>query len=205
MERGARPAVTPDTRLTPDFFARDVRVLARDLLGRVLRTATPDGPTAGLIVETEAYRSDETCCHTFRGRTARNVSMFGPPGTAYVYFIYGMHHCVNLVGESEGSGCAVLIRALVPTEGLDLMRARRGPKAPDARLCNGPGSLCRALGIDRSWDGLDATTGDRLAILAGTPIVDADVLTSPRIGVVGRPEDVALPWRWRQRGVPGLR
>lgn len=204
MERGAGSPVSTDARLPPDFFARDVRVLARDLLGRVLRTITPDGPTAGVIVETEAYRRDESCCHTFRGRTARNASMFGPPGTAYVYFIYGMHHCVNLVGESAGSGCAVLLRALVPTEGLDLMRARR-PKAPDARLCAGPGSLCRALGIDRSWDGLDVTSSDRIAVLAGTALADADVLTSPRIGVVGRPEDVALSWRWRQRGVPYLK
>lgn len=197
--------MTPDTRLPPEFFARDVRVLARDLLGRVLRSVTPDGPAAGLIVETEAYRSDESCCHTFRGRTARNAAMFGPPGTVYVYFVYGMHHCVNLVGEAEGSGCAVLIRALVPNEGIDLMHARRKRKIPDAQVCLGPARLCVALGIDRSWDALDATTSDRISVLAGSTLDDADVLTSPRIGVVGRPEDVALPWRWRQRGVAGLR
>lgn len=195
----------PDARLPPEFFARDVRVVARDLLGRVLRAVTPDGPAAGVIVETEAYRRDESCCHTFRGRTARNASMFGPPGTAYVYFIYGMHHCVNLVGEAEGSGCAVLLRALVPTEGIDLMRERRGPKVTDARLCAGPGSLCRALAIDRTWDGLDVTTSDRVAVLAGDALPESEVLTSPRVGVVGRPEDVALPWRFRQRGVPHLR
>lgn len=194
-----------DARLPPEFFARDVRALARDLLGRVLRTVTPEGATAGVIVETEAYRRDESCCHTFRGRTARNASMFGPPGTAYVYFIYGMHHCVNLVGEAEGCGCAVLVRALVPTEGIGLMRERRGPKVTDARLCAGPGSLCRALAIDRTWDGLDVTTSDRVAVLAGDALPESEVLTSPRVGVVGRPEDVALPWRFRQRGVPHLR
>lgn len=191
-----------DTPLAREFFARDVRLVARDLLGRVLRTTTPDGPTAGVIVETEAYRRDDSCCHTFRGRTARNAAMFGPPGTVYVYFIYGMHHCVNLVGEEEGSGCAVLLRALAPTEGLDLMRRRRGPKAPDVRLCAGPGSLCRALGIDRSWDGINLATSERIAILAGTPVTDGDVIASPRVGVTGRPEDVALPWRWRRRVVP---
>jgi DNA-3-methyladenine glycosylase len=190
-----------DAPLPRSFFARDVRVVARDLLGRTLRTVTAEGVAAGRIIETEAYRRDESCCHTFRGRTPRNGSMFGPPGTVYVYFIYGMHHCVNLVGEAEGSGCAVLLRALAPLEGLALMRQRRGPKAPDARLTHGPGSLCRALGIDRGWDGLDATASDRIALLAGEAIGDHEVVTSPRVGVVGRPEHVALPWRWAWRGV----
>ena len=119
------------------------------------------------------------------------------------YFIYGMHHCVNLV--TAGDGAAVLLRALVPTEGVDLMRARRGPKAPDSRLCAGPGSLCRALGIDRAWDGLDAASDERIVLHAGAPLADDDVLVGPRIGVVGRPEDVALPWRWRERAAPARR
>lgn len=179
------------------FFARDVLVVARDLLGRVIRTRTPEGVTAGRILEAEAYRPDDSCSHSSRGSTARTATMFGPPGHVYVYFIYGMHHCMNLVGGATGS--AVLIRALQPTEGVELMRARRGPKAPDARLCAGPGSLCRALGIDRTWDGLDAAADGAISVLAGAPVPDAEVVVGPRVGVVGRPEDVARPWRWRER------
>jgi DNA-3-methyladenine glycosylase len=196
-------ATDPTARLGRDFFARDSLLVARDLLGRVIRTRTAEGETAGRIIETEAYRPTESCSHSSRGRTARTASMFGAPGTVYVYFIYGMHHCVNLV--TAGDGAAVLLRALVPTEGVELMRARRGPKAPDARLCAGPGSLCRALGIDRAWDGLDAASDERITVYAGTPTAEADVVVGPRIGVVGRPEDVALPWRWRERAAPARR
>ena len=191
-----RPTSDP-RRLGREFFDRDVLVVARDLLGRELRTVTADGAAAGRIVEAEAYRRDDSCSHSSRGRTARTATMFGPPGGVYVYFIYGMHHCMNLV--CAGDGAAVLVRALEPTEGLELMRARRGPKAPDARLCAGPGSLCRALGIDRSWDGVDAAASERLLLRAGAPTPDAAVVSGPRVGVVGRPEDVALPWRWRER------
>ena len=196
-------ATDPTARLGRDFFARDSLRVARDLLGRVIRTRTAEGETAGRIIETEAYRPTESCSHSSRGRTARTASMFGAPATVYVYFIYGMHHCVNLV--TAGDGAAVLLRALVPTEGVELMRARRGPKAPDARLCAGPGSLCRALGIDRAWDGLDAASDERITVYAGTPTAEADVVVGPRIGVVGRPEDVALPWRWRERAAPARR
>ncbi len=99
----------------------------------------------------------------------------------------------------------MLIRALEPIEGLELMRERRGPKAPAAKLCAGPGSLCRALGVDRSWDGLDVVTSAEISLHAGRPLADADVLVGPRIGVVGRPEDVALEWRWRERAAPPRR
>jgi len=190
-------------RLPREFFARDARVLARDLLGRVIRTSGPEGVTAGRVLETEAYRPTDSCSHSSRGRTARTATMFGPPGGLYVYFIYGMHHCMNLV--CEGDGAAVLIRALEPIEGVALMRERRGPKATDAKLCAGPGSLCRALGIDRSWDGTDVVTSGRIAVHTGLPTVEADVLVGPRIGVVGRPEDVALEWRWRERMAPARR
>ncbi len=190
-------AADPADRLPRAFFERDPLVVARDLLGRVIRTEGPEGVTAGRIVEAEAYRPTDSCSHSSRGPTPRTASMFGTPGTVYVYFVYGMHHCVNLV--TAGGGAAVLLRALEPTEGLALMRQRRGPKAPDGRLCAGPGSLCRALGIDRGWDGLDAVQADRIVLLAGAPVADVDVLVGPRVGVVGRPEDVALPWRWRER------
>ena len=192
----------PD-RLPREFFARDALVVARDLLGRVIRTSTAEGVTAGRILEAEAYRPTDSCSHSSRGRTARTATMFGPPGGLYVYFIYGMHYCMNVV--CEGDGAAVLIRALEPVEGLELMRERRGPKAPDAKLCAGPGSLCRALGIDRSWDGLDVVTSTAISLHEGRPTADADVLVGPRIGGVGRPEDVALEWRWRARVAPRRR
>ena len=200
----SRPPLRPDddeeTRLSRAFFARDALVLGRDLLGRVVRTVGPDGFTAGRITEVEAYRPTESCCHAARGRTPRNATMFGPPGGLYVYFIYGLHHCMNLVAAEPGA--AVLIRALEPVVGVELMRARRGPRAPAARLCAGPGSLCRALGVDRTWDGLDAVTAPAISLHAGTPTPDADVEVTARIGVRGRPADVALPWRWRERA-PG--
>ena len=127
--------------------------------------------------------------------------MFGPPGGLYVYFIYGMHHCMNLV--CEGDGAAVLIRALEPIEGVALMRERRGPKATDAKLCAGPGSLCRALGIVSGAANAGAsTTSGRISVHSGRPTADDDVLVGPRIGVVGRAEDVALEWRWRERMAP---
>ena len=131
------------------FFARSVHEVAPELIGTTLLC---DG-VGGVVVEVEAYDHEDPAAHGYRGRTARNASMFGPPGHAYVYRSYGIHWCVNLVCEQEGSASAVLIRALEPTHGLDTMRARRGVE--DARaLCSGPGKLCQALGITREHDGL---------------------------------------------------
>jgi DNA-3-methyladenine glycosylase len=136
-------------RLGIGFFARDVHDVAEELIGA---TFLVDG-VGGTIVELEAYHHEDPAAHGFRGRTARNASMFGPPGHAYVYRSYGIHWCVNFVCEREGVASAVLIRALEPTRGLGEMRRRRG--LDDERLlCAGPGRLCQALGITRAHDGL---------------------------------------------------
>jgi DNA-3-methyladenine glycosylase len=175
------------------FFARDARSLAIDLIGRRLHSSTQGVNTAGVIVETEAYLGViDRAAHTFGGRrTPRNASMWGPPGHAYVYFTYGLHHCVNIVAGSPGEPVAVLIRALEPVEGLDVMRRRRSVRLrragslADTLLCSGPARLCEALGIDRSLDGVDLCGQGPLWIEAGG--VDRPCAGSlrrgPRVGV----------------------
>jgi DNA-3-methyladenine glycosylase len=126
-------AVAP---LSAAFFDRSVHDVARDLIG----CTVSHGDTSGVIVETESYHADEPACHAFKGRTARNAALFGPPGHAYVYFSYGMHSLLNFVTDRDGEASAVLIRALEPDEGVDLMRERRGVERLE-QLCSGPGKL----------------------------------------------------------------
>ena len=164
---------------------------------------TPDGRTAGRIVEVEAYRGPtDRAAHSYGGhRSARNEVMYGPAGHAYVYFVYGMHHCVNVVTQPADVPEAVLIRALEPLDGMALMRQRRGlADAPEWRLCRGPGALCRALGIARSENGVDLRRGP-LRLVAGPPVPARDVVRSPRIGIDYAGADVARPWRFYVRGV----
>lgn len=168
-------------RLTPAELPIETRALAQALLGRVLVHRTPDGVTAGRIVETEAYLRDDPACHAYRGKSARNATLFGPPHRAYVYLIYGTSYCFNLSSEPEGQGAGVLIRALEPIEGLEIMAARRATSV--ARdLCRGPGRLCRALAIDRSFDGIDLFEHRALWLAEGGALA-ARVRRSPRVGV----------------------
>jgi DNA-3-methyladenine glycosylase len=188
------------------FYERPVREVARDLLGCVLR----HGATAGRIVETEAYHDSEAACHAHVGLTPRTHILFGPPGRAYVYRSYGIHALFNAVAEAEGVGAAVLVRALEPLEGLEVMRARRG-RTGLAELCSGPGKLTQALGIELTENGSDLERGP-IEILPrpdGAPVRD-EVLASPRIGITKAAD---LPWRYSLAGSryvsrpwpPGLR
>jgi DNA-3-methyladenine glycosylase len=142
-------------KLPRSFYARPTVLVARELLGKILVKESSEGLTSGRIVETEAYRGEsDPASHAFHGPTQRNEVMFGPPGYLYVYVSYGVHYCCNVVTESTGVAGAVLLRALEPLSGLDLMAARRGPRPP-RELCNGPGKLCQALGIGMSDYGAD--------------------------------------------------
>ena len=145
-----------------------------------------------MIVETEAYRPEDPACHAYRGPTMRNRNIFGPPGIAYVYLSYGTHKLLNAVCEAEGVGSAVLIRALRPVEGEDLMGRRRGRAE---NLCNGPGRLTQALGVDLSYDGRDLTSGE-LAISEGEAPA-GEIISTTRIGISRGTE---LPWRYLVEG-----
>jgi DNA-3-methyladenine glycosylase len=196
------PLTTP--RLPRGFFARDPVVLARDLLGRVLFYKTPEGLLAGRIVETEAYTGEaDPASHAFRGRTTRNAVMFGPAGHAYVYFTYGMHYCLNVTAEAAGTAGAVLLRALEPLAGVEIMRAR-GDHGPESRVLSGPGKIGRALGLTLADNGRDFTRGP-LGLAAGWPVPNREVATSPRIGIS---RAVDLPYRFAvigSRSVSGRR
>jgi len=189
-------------RLSREFYARDTLVVARQLLGQRLVRRLESARLSGRIVEVEAYVGEtDRACHAACGRTARNAVMYGPPGHAYVYFIYGMHHCLNVVTADEGFPAAVLIRALEPVEGLETMRRlRRG--RPDRELTNGPAKLCQALAIDRTFNGLDLCADGPLFIEAGPSVDDADVETGPRVGVRGDEAALTAPWRFFVRGNP---
>lgn len=168
-------------RLPRSFYARDTLTVAEELVGKVLVHASPKGKMAGRIVEVEAYvGQDDPACHAARGRTKRNAVMFGPAGYSYVYFIYGMYYCLNVVTEQEGFAAAVLIRAAEPLDGESLMR-ESSPKLKRDKLLAGPGRLCRSMRITREHNGLD---------LLGTALYFEDraadptqVVRTPRIGI----------------------
>ena len=165
------------------FYDRDTEVVARDLLGAVLVCRTDEGTASGIIVETEAYIGEEDpACHAAAGRTRRTEPLYGRPGLSYVYFIYGVHWCFNAVTRAEGLPSAVLVRALQPLDGIELMRSRRGPRINDINLTNGPGKLCAALGIDRRMNALSLQRGP-LVIRRGDPVVSSDIVTTTRVGI----------------------
>lgn len=184
-------------RLPRSFFARPSPEVGPDLLGRILVRKVGDGRLlTARIVEAEAYQEDDPASHSFRGRTNRTEVMFGPPGHAYVYFTYGMHHCMNVVTGSTGEGSAVLLRAAEPLEGLEEMARRRGTNDPRA-LCSGPGRLCRALGIDRAENGLDLVRGRLLWLLEGAPVAPATISVGSRVGITSGTD---RPWRFSVQG-----
>lgn len=190
------------TRLKRDFYARDTLTVARELLGQRMVRRWRDQELVGRIVEVEAYvGQDDEACHASRGRTARNAVMFGPPGYAYVYFIYGMHHCFNVVTEPDGSAAAVLIRALEPLEGIEAMRVHRKGRQ-GVELTNGPAKLCYALDIDRSLNGADLVRGQQVWIERGQAVGDGSVARGPRVGVRGDEHAVTVPWRLWVRDHP---
>ncbi|MGV3710601.1 MAG: DNA-3-methyladenine glycosylase [Gemmatimonas sp.] len=166
------------------FYDRDTEIVARELLGAELVVRTEAGTTRGRITETEAYLgAHDAACHAVAGRTKRTWHLFGPPGTAYVYFIYGMHWCVNAVTREEGHGSAVLIRAVEPLEGIELMRARRPRAKSDKSLTDGPSKLCAAFAIDRRYDGASLIGSSEISIVRGVEIPDTRVVIGPRIGI----------------------
>ena len=183
-------------RLPRSFYARPATEVAPDLLGHVMVRALPDGRRlAARLVEVEAYEPDDPGSHAFRGMTARNEVMFGPPGHLYVYFTYGMHFCMNAVTRRAGEGSAVLLRAGEPLDGLDEMRAHRG-RERDVELCSGPGRFTQALAIARPENGLDLVAGDTAWIERG--VGGADVGVGIRVGV----HDTSRSWRFWLEGNP---
>ena len=194
-------------RLAPvavELLARPSCDVAPDLLGLVLVRQTEAGPTAGRIVEVEAYDGQgDLASHARAGRTLRTATMFGPPGRAYVYLVYGLHSCLNVVTDRDGTPGAVLIRALEPVAGGQLMRQRRGdPRDPDVRLAAGPARLCQALAIDRSLDGHDLTLRGALWLArAEAGDVQASrgpgIIAGARVGVdYAGPDWASRPWRF---------
>lgn len=198
------------TRLARRFYARDPVVLARALLGQVLVRVLEDGTRlAGRIVETEAYLGEpDRAAHSYGGRrTPRNATMWGPAGHAYVYFIYGLHHCMNVVAEGPEQPTAVLVRALEPLEGLDAMRAHRAGKRPsyrlrDTDLCSGPAKLAQALRLDRALDGADLVAGTALFLERGMRVPPEQVVAAARIGVDYAGEWAEKPLRFFLAGNP---
>ncbi|MFJ7586410.1 DNA-3-methyladenine glycosylase [Streptomyces sp. NPDC097617] len=190
----ARPDRTP---LPRSFFDRPVLTVAPDLLGRTLVRRTADGPLELRITEVEAYEgASDPGSHAYRGRTARNASMFGPPGHAYVYFIYGMWFSLNLVCGPPGHASGVLLRAGEVTVGAELAAKRRVSARKPRELAKGPARLATALDVDRSLDGTDLCAGpdSPLSLLAGTPTSEARVSSGPRTGVGGA--GAAHPYRF---------
>jgi len=183
------PMSLAGTRLLRTFYFRPTLDVARDLLYKTLVYEHPDGLIAADIVEVEAYiGEDDPACHAAPGKTGRNAIMYGPGGYAYIYFIYGMYHCFNIVTERSGFPAAVLVRAAEPVAGVDLMRRNSPPSC--RKPTDGPGKLCRAFGLTREQNGLDLTAGKLYLLDRGKKA--AEVMTSRRIGI-----KKAIDRRWR--------
>jgi len=181
-------------KLPQSFFNKKVELLARDLLGCKLIHNSEEGCTSGIIVETEAYHQADEASHTYSGKTSRNAAMFGPGGHAYIYFTYGMHWCFNVTAEEDGTGAGVLIRALEPVEGIELMKSRR-KKEDLHNLCSGPSKLVQAMGISKEHYGR-ALYGGNLFIL-GKNNREIQIMCGQRIGIK---KAVDKPWRFWIKG-----
>lgn len=185
-------------RLPRSFFARPTLQVARDLLGVRLVRLDDDKHLEGIIIETEAYIGEsDLACHAKAGCTERTQVMYGPPGYVYIYFIYGMHWCLNFVTEIEGFPAAVLLRAIQPTEGLDRIASYRKGRS-QREWCNGPAKLCQALDIDKRLNGADlCAPQSELYLLPGKLIPDSCVTIGPRVGLNNVPEPwKSIPWRF---------
>lgn len=191
-------------KLSKDFYQRDdVVQIARELLGMHLCTRIAGTVTKGVIVETEAYSGrNDKACHANNGlRSERTEVMYHAGGKAYVYLIYGMHHMMNVVCNEEGKADAVLIRAIAPIAGLDVMEARRGISSERKALTAGPGRLCKAMGITRDLYGEDLL-GDRIWIEEGPTVPAEEIIAGPRVRVDYAGEDALRPWRFSIQGNP---
>lgn len=185
--------------LPVSFYNLETEQVARNLLGKVLECTTPAGTASGIIVETEAYLGEhDEACHAVAGRTRRTEPLYGSPGLAYVYLIYGMYWCINAVTRPEGLPSAVLVRALEPLTGIELMRSRRPSVKKDADLTNGPGKLCMALGIDGSFN-CKKLQSKPLLIRDYKEFSDNEIATTPRIGIS---RAVEWPLRWIVKDSP---
>jgi DNA-3-methyladenine glycosylase len=185
-------------RLTHQFFDRPALQVARELLGMRLVRLENGQRIAGTIIETEAYRGEEDLgCHCRAGRTPRTQVLYGPPGHAYVYFTYGMHWMLNFVAEPRDFPAAILIRAIQPCEGLEIIVGRRG-KQPRKNWTDGPGKICQALNIDQRFNSADLCAANAtLFVEQGQPISDSNVTIGPRVGLNNVPEPwKSIPWRF---------
>jgi len=183
----------PELLLPFSFYNRPVLHVAKDLLGKILLRKQNGKILSGKIVETEAYHeTNDPSCHAHRGKTRRNAVMFGPPGHLYVYFTYGMHYCMNVVAEAEGIAAAVLIRALEPLSGIELMKSRRDEKFKEKDLCNGPAKLCQAFAITTKENGISLLE-NKIWIADSELVSSKQIAVSPRIGISSGQE---LPWRF---------
>jgi DNA-3-methyladenine glycosylase len=198
-DRGSSQVPRTQAVLPRSFYDADVRDVARSLLNKLL----VGRGRAGRIVEVEAYMGErDPASHAYRGRTARNATMFGPGGHLYVYFTYGMHFCANVVCGPEGEARAVLLRALAPVSGIELMRAGRRPGVADRHLASGPAKLCQAFSVTRVDDGADLVTSERDLVIAddGTPPPRSPGV-SARVGVAAGER---FRWRWWVKGDPNV-
>ena len=188
----------PGDRLPRDFFARDTVLVARELLGKNLVRLQNGQRLGGAILETEAYNGEvDLGCHARAGRTPRTQVMYGPPGHAYVYFTYGMHWMLNFVTQEEGFPAAVLIRAILPLEGREVIAARRSPQ-PSPFWTDGPAKLCKALGIDGNQHGIDLCSDEaEIFVEQGISIAEAQIEATARVGLENVPEPWrSIPWRF---------